>query len=307
MNNKEGRKILVTGATGTVGSEVLKQLTSVSSGTCIRAAVHSKNKAEEIRQYKDKGVEIAALDYTKPKTVTNALIDVNKLFLQTLPVPDATDICSNIVREAKKNGVNYIVKLSAMGADSKLGSTILRLHGEEEKIIKESGIPYTFLRPPAFMQNFITQFGQIIRTQNAFYAPAGEAKMSFVDTRDITAIAVAMLMNGTNGANKQYMDKVFDITGQEALSYSQVAEILSNGIGRKISYIDIPEDAAKKGLKQIGMDDWFIYIMIELFRIIKAGYGSETTAEVEHITGRKPIAFAQFVKDYAEAFRYVGL
>ena len=229
----------MTGATGTVGSEVLKQLTSVSSGTCIRAAVHSKNKAEEIRQYKDKGVEIAALDHTKPKTVTNALIDVNKLFLQTLPVPGATDICSNIVREAKKNGVNYIVKLSAMGADSKLGSTILRLHGE-------SGIPYTFLRPPAFMQNFITQFGQIIRTRNAFYAPAGEAKMSFVDTRDIAAIAVAMLMNGTNGANKQYMDKVFDTTGQEALSYSQVAEILSNGIGRKISYIDIPEDAAKK-------------------------------------------------------------
>ena len=70
--------------------------------------------------------------------------------------------------------------------------------------------------------------------------------MSFVDTRDITAIAVAMLMNGTNGANKQYMDKVFDITGQEALSYSQVAEILSNGIGRKISYIDIPEDVRKK-------------------------------------------------------------
>ena len=101
--------------------------------------MHSKNKAEEIRQYKDKGVEIAALDYTKPETVTNALIDVNKLFLQTLPVPGATDICSNIVREAKKNGVNYIVKLSAMGADSKLGSTILRLHDEKRKLLKNLG------------------------------------------------------------------------------------------------------------------------------------------------------------------------
>ena len=85
-----------------------------------------------------------------------------------------------------------------MGADSKLESTILRLHGEEEKIIKESGILYTFLCPPAFTQNFITQFGQTIKTQNAFYAPAWNVKMSFVDTRDIAAIAAAMLMNDNN-------------------------------------------------------------------------------------------------------------
>jgi uncharacterized protein YbjT (DUF2867 family) len=240
----------------------------------------------------------------QPETITNALIDINRLFLQTLPVPDAINICS-IIREAKKNGVKYIVKLSAMGADSKPGSTILRLHGEEEEIFKESGISYTFLRPPAFMQNFITQFGQTIKTQNAFYAPApaGDAKMSFVDTRDIAAIAAAMLMNGNNGSDKQHMNKACDITGQEALSYSQVAEILSNGIGRKISYININENTAKEGMKEMGMNDWLINIMIELFRIIRMGYGSETTAEIERITGRKPIAFAQFIKDYAEAFR----
>ena len=190
-----------------------------------------------------------------------------------------------------------------MGAGSKSESTILRLHGKEEEIIKESGISYTFLRPLAFMQNFITQFGQTIKTQNAFYAPTGDAKMSFVDTRDIAAIAAAMLINGNNGPNKQYMNKAYNITDQEALSYSQVAEILSNEIGRKITYININENTAKKGLKQMGMDDWSINIMIELFRIIRAGYGSETTTEIECITGRKPIAFAQFVKDYAEAFR----
>lgn len=304
MDNKNKGKILVIGATGTVGSEVLKRLVSTPSDNSIRAAVHSRNRADEIsRQYTNKGIEIVDLDYMQPETITNALIDINRLFLQTLPVPDAINICSNIIREAKKNGVKYIVKLSAMGADSKPGSTILRLHGEEEKIIKESEISYTFLRPPAFMQNFITQFGQTIKTQNAFYAPAGDAKMSFVDTRDIAAIAAAMLMNGNNGSNKQHMNKAYDITGQEALSYSQVAEILSNGIGRKISYININENTAKKGLKQIGMNDWFINIMIELFRIIRTGYGSETTTEIERITGRKPIAFAQFIKDYAEAFR----
>jgi uncharacterized protein YbjT (DUF2867 family) len=305
MNDQE-KTILVTGATGTVGSEVVKQLTSISpssSGHKIRAAVHSKNKADKLKQFDNKRVEIVELDYAKPETVADALNKVDNLYLQTLPIPDITDICSNLVKEAKKNNVKYIVKLSAMGADSDPRSTILRLHGEEEKIIADSGIAYTFLRPPAFMQNFVTQFGHTIRTQNVFYVPAGDAKMSFVDARDIAAIAVGMLTNNSNGGSQQRHNKAYDITGQDALSYRQVADILSNEVGKKISYIDITEDGARKGMEQIGMSDWFIDIMIELFRIIRAGYGSETTAAVEHITGRKPISFAQFAKDYAEVFR----
>jgi uncharacterized protein YbjT (DUF2867 family) len=303
MNNHREKTILVTGATGTVGSEVVKHLAAISSFSNhkIRAAVHSKNKTGQLG---DKRVEIVHLDYTKPETVAYALNKVDKVFLQTLPIPNLTDISSNLVNEAKKNGVKYIVKLSAMGAsDSELGSTILRLHGEEEKIIEDSGIPYTFLRPPAFMQNFVTQFGRTIRTQNAFYVPAGDAKMSFVDARDIGAIAARILTNNNNGGRNQYENKAYDITGQNALSYRQVADILSNEVGKKISYMNITEDDARNGMKQIGMGEWFINIMIELFRIIRAGYGSETTTAVEHITGRKPISFAQFAKDYAEAFR----
>lgn len=303
MNNQEEKKILVTGATGTVGSEVVKQLVSTSTNKIIRAAIHSKKRDDKIRQFADKGVEIVELDYTKPETMTNALNVVDKLFLQTLPIPDSIDICSNIVKEAKKNDVTYIVKLSAMGADPQSGVTILRLHGEEENIIRESGIPYTFLRPPAFMQNFITQFGQTMKSQNAFYVPAGDAKMSFVDVRDIAAVAAKLLTNSNEGEKKYHINKVYDITGQEALSYSQVAEILSNEIGKKISYVDVTEDAAMKGMKEIGMNDWSIDILIELFRIIKAGYGIEITTTVERIIGRKPIAFAQFAKDYAEVFR----
>jgi uncharacterized protein YbjT (DUF2867 family) len=153
------------------------------------------------------------------------------------------------------------------------------------------------------MQNFVTQFGYTIKTQNAFYVPAGDAKMSFVDTRDIGAIAAVILTKNNNGASQQFENKAYDITGQESLSYGQVADILSNEVGKKISYMDITEDDARNRMKQIGMGEWFINIMIELFRIIRAGYGSETTTAVQHITGRKPISFAQFAKDYAEALR----
>lgn len=83
----------------------------------------------------------------------------------------------------------------------------------------------------------------------------------------------------------------------------QVAEILSREVGKKISYIDVTEEDARKAMKQIGADDWFIDVMLELFRITRAGYGSQTITAVEHIIGRKPISFAQFAKDYAEVLR----
>ena len=96
------------------------------------------------------------------------------------------------------------------------------------------------------------------------------------------------------------MNKSYDITGSDALSYSQGAEILSSEAGKKISYVDVTEEDARKGMKQMGADDWFIDVMLELFRITRAGYGSQTTTAVEHIMGRKPISFAQFAKDYAK-------
>lgn len=305
-NSERTTTILVTGATGTVGSEVVKQLSSIlpsSSRYNIRAAAHSQNKTDSLKQFGNNRVETADLDYTKPETVARALNKVDKLFLQTLPMSDVTDIITNLVKEAKKNYVKHIVKLSAMGADSEPGSTILRLHGKEEEIIRESGIPYTFLRPAAFMQNFITQFGYTIRIQNAFYVPAGDAKMSFVDARDVANIASTILANNDNGGSQKHVNKAYDITGSDALSYSQAAEILSNEIGKKISYRDVTEEDARKEMKRLGAEDWFIDVMLELFRITRAGYGSQTTTAVEHLIGRKPMSFSQFAKDYAGAFK----
>lgn len=120
--------------------------------------------------------------------------------------------------------------------------------------------------------------------------------MSFVDVRDIAAIAARILTNSNSGS-QQHVNKVYDITGSDALSYSQVAEILSSEVGKKISYIDVTEENTRKGMKQQGVDDWFIDAMLELFRITRAGYGLQTTTAVEHIIGRVPIPFGQFARD----------
>ena len=300
MTKRGDRTILVTGATGTVGSEVVKQLASSSSGhEVVRAGVHSQDKVGRFKR-DNQEVEIVKIEYDRPETIANALNNVDKLFLLTLPAPNMTEISSNFIKEAKKNGVQYIVKLSVMKADAEPGFTVGRLHRKAEKIIEESGIPYTFLRPTSFMQNFVNFYSQTIRTKNEFYLHAGDVKFSFVDVRDIAAVAVNLLTkNGSQHENKAYV-----LSGQEALSYNQAAEILSKETGKKISYIDIPEEDARKGLKQIGFEDWLIDAVMEGFNyFITGGYGSQTTTVVEQITGRKPISFAQIAKDYAEFFK----
>jgi uncharacterized protein YbjT (DUF2867 family) len=316
-NNK--RTILVTGATGTVGSEVVKQLiaslSSSSRQNIIKAAIHSQNKADRFRK-NDNKVETVSIDYNKQETIANALNNVDKLFLVTLPRPNiVNDATANVVKEAKKNGINHIVKLSVIGADLDAGTTIGRLHRQEEKIIQGAGIPYTFLRPNGFMQNFVNYVGQIIRNQNAFYLPAGDLKVSFVDARDVAAVAAEVLLTNGDGNRQQDGSKTYDITGPEALSYCQAAEIISKTIGRKVSYIELSEEDTRKAVKKMGMKEWdiehmmeFYYNAMELYNlefsdINRVGYGSQITNVVEQITGRKPISFVQFAKDYAEAFK----
>jgi uncharacterized protein YbjT (DUF2867 family) len=293
MKKENNNTILVTGSTGTVGSEVVKQL--ASSGQRIKAAVHTQNKADKFKN--NNAIDIVNIDYNNPETVSEAFNNVDKLFLVTLPSPDMANISSNLVKEAKKNEIKQIVKLSVLGADAEPGTILGRVHREEEKIIEESGLPYSFLRPGAFMQNFVTYFGKTIREQNAFYLPTEEGKISLVDVRDIASVAVVIL----SGNHSQYENKAYGITGQEALSYGQAAEILSKELGRKISYVNVSEESARKGMKETGMTDWLIDALLELYGIIRAGHAAQIIGSIEEITGRKPILFSQFAKDYAKA------
>ena len=286
--------ILVTGATGTLGSEIVKQLSA--KGETIKAAARSANdnSFENLN-----GVQVVQLDYNKPDTLAAAFEGVDKLFLLTPFQSNMVDLTSNLVSEAKNAKVIYIVKQSAMGADAEPGITPSRLHRQAERIIEESGIPFTFLRPNFFMQNFVNFYSHSIKTQGAFYAPAGDAKVSFVDIRDIAAVAVQSLITN-DGKHK---GKAYDITGGEALSYGQAAEILSKEVGKKVNYINVSDEDTRKGMKDIGMDEWTINSLIELFEITRAGYASTISPTVEQITGKKPISFSQFADDYEGAFK----
>ena len=289
------KNILVTGATGTVGNEVVKKLSN--TGEIVRAAARSYNDAA----FRDLNrVQVVQLDYNNQNTLKVAFKDIDKLFLLTPFQPNMVDLTSNLVNEAKNTKVKHIVKLSVMGADAEPGITPSRLHRQAEKIIEESEIPFTFLRSNFFMQNFVNFFSQTIKSQNAFYVPAGDGKISMVDVRDIASVAAQVL---TSNDDDIHLGKAYNITGGEALSYYEVAGILSREVGKKISYVNISDEQGRKGMKEAGSDEWTINSMIELFGIIRAGYAATISQTVEQVTGNRPISFTQFANDYAESFK----
>ena len=291
MTKKYEKTILLTDPTGTVSNAVINRL-AFSGRNIIRGAVDTKVKVDKLNHVH----EIANINYTRPETIADALNNIDRLFLRIPPSVEMVDISSNFVEGAKKNGVKFIVKLSTMGADLKPGYTSGRLHRVVEKIIEESGIPFTFLRPNSFMQSFITRSDQTIKNQNAIYLPAGDEKISLVDARDVAAVAAEVLTN--NGS--QHINKVYDITGPEALSHSQVAEILSKETGRRVSYVDISEEDLRNRMKEMGIVDWSVDNALELYRMYRSGYRSQVTTVVEQLTGHKPTSFSQFARSYVQ-------
>lgn len=292
MTQKYVRTILLTDPTGTVGNSVLESLASFGQDT-LRVAVDMKNKVEKLKF----AHEVVNIDYTRSETIADALDNIDKLFLRIPPSFDMVDISYNFVREAKKTGVKFIVKLSTMNVNQEPGYTSGRLHREAEKIIEESGIPFAFLRPNSFMQNFLTRSGQTIKNQSEIYLPAGNAKISLVDARDVAAVAAEVLTK--NGG--QHVNKMYDITGPEALSHSQVAEILSKETGRRISYVEIADEDLRNRMKKMGIVDWYIDNALELYKMYRLGFRSQTTTVVEQLTEQKPTSFSQFVRNYVQS------
>lgn len=287
--------ILVTGATGNVGSEVVKQLSA--KGADVRACVHTPSKADKIR---GPGVEIVEVDYDKPDSVEAAFPGVERLFLLTPGWPGiekTVEITAQLVEEAKKAGVQHIVRLSVLWADAESKIPPFRWHRQAEEMIEESGIPYTFVRPSGFMQTFPMTHAQTIKAQNAIYTGSGEGKQGFVDARDIAAVAVeALTGDGHEG-------KIYPTTGPEALSHNQVAEILSEVLGRKISHVNVSDEDRRNGVKEAGFPDWVADAAIEADRNTREGRSSAVLPTVEEVTGKKPRSFEQFARDYTEAFR----
>jgi uncharacterized protein YbjT (DUF2867 family) len=280
--------ILVTGATGTVGSEVVKQLKP--TGAPFKIAVTSP---EKVQKSKAEGLDAVLFDYTRPETFASALAGVDTLFV--LSPPGRTGLEAGLVDAANESGIKHLVKLSVIGADAE-DYILGREHRKSEKHIEASGIPHTFLRPNGFMQNYLTNSGQSIKEQGAFYLPLADARVSYIDVRDIAAVAVKAL-TAPEQASNFYM-----LTGPESLSNFDVAAKLSTALGREVKYIPVTDDDLRKGMKEMGAPDGMIEAVVDLMRHYREGKAAVVTNDVQRVTGREAISFDHFARDYAPAF-----
>jgi uncharacterized protein YbjT (DUF2867 family) len=281
--------ILVTGATGTVGRDVVKLLSK--KGAAVRAGVRDQAKA---RQRFDDDIALVTFDFENESSFAAALDGVEKVFLLPPLLPNQVELTNVFVDAAKHAGVRRIVKLSAIGVDGEIQFTVGKWHAANEQHIRESGLAFTFLRPNSFMQNFITYFPP---RNGAIYLPWGNGTASFVHTRNIASVAAEVL------TSDRHEEKIYTLTGPAALGIAEVAEILSETVGREFKYVDVPEDAARDGMLQAGVPKWQVEALMELHAINKRNRWSAVTSDVEKVTGIPPTDFAQFARDHAEKFR----
>jgi uncharacterized protein YbjT (DUF2867 family) len=280
--------ILVTGGTGNSGSEIVEAL--AGKGVGFRMLARNPAKVE----VREEGVEIVAGDLGQPRTLEGALRGVEKVLLLAPPVKNQVELETNFVEAAKGAGVRHVVKFSAMTADPKAVSRFPRAHGEVERTIRESGLAWTFLRPTFFMQNLLGLAGMV--KGGTIFQPAGASKASFVDTRDIAAVAVSALTEpGHEG-------KAYDITGPETLSYEDIAGIFSRVVGRAVKYQDIPPAAARQAMVGMGIPEWNADGINELMDQMRAGAYAVVSKAVSEIGHKKPTTLEQFVRENAAAF-----
>jgi uncharacterized protein YbjT (DUF2867 family) len=290
LQTKERRTktmICVTGAGGTVGSEVVRQLAEANAD--FRAAYHSKEKVDAARE---KGIDAVLIDYNDPKTLHSAFKGCDKLFLLGPNMPNQAELEINAVEAAKTAGVRHIVKLSAIGADAE-DFDFGRIHREVEKAIEASGLDWTFLRPNSFMQNTVTFMSQPIKTQSAFYTAADDARIGHVDVRDIAAVAVKALTEpGHEG-------KAYKLNGPEAFTYDQLAAKVSDALGRQVKHINIPPADLKGAMLAEGMPEVLADRLMDLERYYREGKADRNTSDIQQVTGREPRTFEDYARETA--------
>src|SRR5215469_9212896 len=175
--------ILITGATGNNGRELVRQLTAL--GQRVRAMVRD---AADAAKLGGPNLEAVAGDFERPETIESVLKGVDKAFLLTPVAERFVQWQKDFIEAARRAKVKHLVKFSGMGAGANAASELLRLHHQTDEILRTSGVPFTILQPNSFHQNMLTSAGSI-KTQGKFYLPLKNALQSTVDIRDINAVA----------------------------------------------------------------------------------------------------------------------
>ena len=282
--------ILVTGGTGGVGSELLRLLSK--AGIVTRALARHPQRAQALP-----GITWIAGDLSKPGTLTSAFEGARTLFLLTSYYEDMVELQHNAISAARAAGVTYVVKISAFAASDHSRAPVGRWHYQIEKELQESGLGWTILRPHHFMQNLLAQ-AEYVRTEGVVYSASGDGKIPYVDARDVAAVAFATL------TQPGHLGKKYVVTGSEAISYRQAAEIIGAAIGKPVRFVDESPDEARARRVREGLPPAVVESALAIAAYQRAGGKTVTiTSTVTDLTGRPPRTVGEFVREHADLFR----
>lgn len=277
-------KILLVGAAGSVGQNILNEL----RGQSVRVTTSKKEKVGT----KD-GVETVYFNAETGEGLSAAFEGIEKAFLMAPGgIADQYAVFAPQIQEAKRRGLSKVVMLSAMGVDKFVGAPMQR----SEVDLQNSGLNYVIIRPNWFMQNFVNFWGYGIKNDNTIALPVANSKTSFIDARDIAAVAAKLLLSDKEER------RAYDLTGSESLDHDQVAKIISEATGKKIVFKDIEPQELKKGLVAFGLREDYSDFLLAILGAVKAGMNEATTPNVQEILGRKPITFREYALSAKQAW-----
>jgi uncharacterized protein YbjT (DUF2867 family) len=271
---------LVLGASGNTGSELARLLGA--AGHTVRRATHREPGAGQVH-----------LDLVTGAGIDAAVDGADGAFLLAPPGHVNQDaLLAPVIEAARAHGVRKVVLMTAMGADHDPAGP-LRL---AERRVEASGLAWNVIRPNWFMQNFHTYWRHAIVEASAIRLPTGRAKGSFIDARDIAAVAAALL------ARDDLAGRAFDLTGGAALDHDEVAAILTETLGRPIRYEEVSPDAMRGGLLAAGLPAAYADGLLTILAAFRDGHAARVTDAVATITGRAPQTFAEYARDYRAAY-----
>jgi len=278
------KRILVTGATGQVGSAVIAALRS-ADGSVVRAGVRDVAKAAA-RWRGDSSVQPVGFDFLDGASQDAALADCDSLFL--LRPPQLNGDFGALIARARRHGVAHIVFLSVQGAER---NWLIPHHRIERRLIS-SGVPYTLLRPAYFMQNFTSTLHAELTARRRIFLPAGNARFTLVDMADIARVAALVLtQHGT-----QHHGQAYTLTSEVPLNFQQMADQLTTGLGTPIAYESPNPWRFYRTLRRDGRAPGLILVMLLLHMLPRFTATPPVTRTVADLTGQAPIEFAQFVR-----------
>ncbi|KQW45435.1 MULTISPECIES: NAD(P)H-binding protein [unclassified Roseateles] len=272
---------LVVGASGTVGTE-LSRLLAQAGHTVRKATSRAPTQPDQV-----------LFDLTTGQGREAALAGADAAFLLSPPGHTRQhELLNPLIDAARAQGLRKLVLMTAMGANADEASPLR----QAERHLEQSGLAFNIIRPNWFMQNFNSYWLPGIQAQGQILLPTGNAKGSFIDARDIAAVAAALLVSN------RFDGQDFDLTGPEALDHDQVAALLSQAAGKPIGYQDIAPEALRGTLLGAGLPADYVEFLLLILGFFKAGHAERVTDAVQAITGQAPRTVAQYAADYRAAW-----